>query len=557
MLNPTRVARTRWLLPSVLPAALLMPLLALRHLRVIYTSDSAAQQSIVRTWLDVGHGITSVPPDTWALKVPLYLVLEKLPLSPMDRMLAAVEVLGGVTFLLLGWACWKLAGGAGTPVRWYEVAVPLAWLATLGGGIGSNRMLPNYRNIELGLCFALLAGVAGYLRAHRTPGPALRSRTLPALASRAWAGRRTLALGTGAALLLALLWFDDPYFELLVGAPLAVAAPAWFLFRERDRRLLHLTVILATSAVITDLLRAIAERAGIQFAATGQTLALSPATISRSLGLLIPGLSIQLGLNHRPGDGAAVLLEHILLGAGFLMMLLTTLLLARHGWRQRQFVLTFLAAHWPLVVGGYLVSGLTRDSSASRYLILAVCDVVVATAVMLPELRIRRRPAAGLLLALFTFGTLVNCGTSAASAINAATRPSPGLPHQRAVVRAVQRAVAEHGAVKGYAPYWDANIISYLAGERTTAAEIICQNGRLRTRQWLSDTARLTRPAGAVFVIWDPQQPSLAGCPASARDAQLGPPLAVYPLTPTAVTVPGGGVDSVLVYPADIEADLR
>jgi hypothetical protein len=116
--------------------------------------------------------------------------------------------------------------------------------------------------------------------------------------------------------------------------------------------------------------------------------------------------------------------------------------------------------------------------------------------------------------------------------------------------------IREHGAVKGYAPFWAANITTYLAGQGTTAAELVCRNGRLATREWLSDTARLTRPARAVFLIWDPQAPSLAGCPASVRDAQLGAPLARYPVRPATVPTPAGGVDAVLVYEPDIVARL-
>ena len=91
----------------------------------------------------------------------------------------------------------------------------------------------------------------------------------------------------------------------------------------------------------------------------------------------------------------------------------------------------------------------------------------------------------------------------------------------------------------------------------TTTVEIVCRNGRLSTREWLSDTARLTRPAQAVFLIWDPRAVYLRGCSPAIRDAQLGPPLVTYHLTPTVKEAPGGGVDSVLVYPADIEARLR
>jgi hypothetical protein len=533
---------------------LLLPLLALRHLRGIYTSDSTAQQSIVRTWLDVGHGTTTVPRDTWALKVPVYLVLENLPLDPRDRLLAAVLVLNALTFLMLGWAVWKLAAGSSAGVRWYEVAVPLAWLSTLGGGIGSNRMLPNYRNIELGLSFVMLALIAGYLA--RPPISAGDASAAPGFQRFIVLNWRETATGAGCALLLSLLWFDDPYIELLLAAPLVVAALGWFLLRERNRRLLWLVAVLVASFAGTGVLRAIAARAGIAFSYGEHALAVSPSDLALHLSFLLPGTGLQLLGPNSWDAGAADLITRGLVVAVFVLQLIAAAWLAWFGWRERRFVVTFLALHWPLVVAGFLVSWDTQNVSAGRYLILGICDVSVATAVLLPELRARQLRLGRALIALLALGAVLNLGTGAATAIDAAGRPSLGLPHQQAEVDAIHRAAAEHGAVKGYAPFWSANITSYLAGAPVTEAEIVCRNGRLSTRQWLSDTARLTRPAKAVFLLWDPTATYLRGCSAAMRDAQLGAPIARYPLTPTPVETPGGAVNELLVYGSDIAPKL-
>jgi hypothetical protein len=539
----SRGSRPAWLAPALIPMAALVTLLTLRHSRTIYTSDSTAQQSLVRTWLDVGHGLAYVPQDTWALKVPLYLVLENLPLSPMHRLLAAVLALNALTFLILGWATWRLARNWRSGVRWYEVTVPLAWLATLGGGVGSNRMLPNYRNIELGLYVALLALLAIYLSDRRPAGQTV---------SRG----RWLRLATGGALAMAMLWFDDPYFWLLAGAPLLVAALGWWVVRERDPRLLHIAAVTAASFVLSAGLRAIGELFGLRYAGPDHTLAVSPSDLIDRLALLLPSTKLLLGVD-RWGGGATTTLTQTLVILVVTAMLVATTALAWQGWREGRFVLVFLGLHWPLVVGGFLVSWYTQDLSAGRYLVLAICDLAVATAVLLPDLRARRPGVAGGLTVLIAIGAVLNLGTGASWAIDAAGRPSAELPHQRAVVRAVQQAAEDHGAVKGYAPFWSANITSYLAGTGTTATEIICRDGRLGTRNWLTDSARLHRPAQRVFLIWDPKEPGMVGCPASVRDTQLGPPIATYPVAPAPVPSPGGGIIAVLVYAPDIEARLR
>ena len=544
---PPEAATGRRLAPvvvAVVPTAVVTLLIVLSHPRWLYTSDSTAQESIVRTWLDAGHGLTFVPRDCWALKVPLYLLVEQLPMPALDRLLTIVLVVNVITYLVLGRAVWKLAAGTTAGARWYEVCVPLLWLVSIGGGLSTNRMTPNYRNVELGLGFLMLALIAAYLGelGDRTASSATSvwARTIP----------RKLTLGLLSALLIGVLGFDDPYVTLLVAAPMMVAALAWYALRVRDQRLLHVAAVLAASFVVTGLLRAIAEAAGIRFDDNLPTLALAPSDLSWHLSLLPSSVNVLLGTGFWDSPPTAWLAQALVLVVAAVLLVVSAVL-AWWGWRQQRFVVTFIAAHWPFVLAGFLVSWHTQDRSAGRYLVLAVFDLAVAAAIFLPRLRIRRPGASAALAGLLAVSTAAGLFYGTTTAIDRGRRPNPALLHQQAVVQAVERAVDEHGAVKGYAPFWSANITSYLVGRGTTAVELTCRQGVLRTRQWLSDTARLTRPAKAVFVIWDPVD--LTGCPASVRDAQLGLPIADYPVTrPPVAGAPGGGATSVLVYASDI-----
>jgi hypothetical protein len=539
-------------LVAVIPTGSVVLQILLAHPRRLYTSDATAQQSIVRTWYDVGHDLTFVPRDTWALKVPLYLALEKLSLPPLDKLLIAVLVFNLVTFLMLGRAIWKLVAGTTAGARWYEAAVPLAWVTTVPGGISGNRMMPNYRNVELGLTYLMLALVAGYLgelAAGRETGPAGTAR-------RSGISARMLAVGVVSAVLLGVLGFDDPYIALLVTGPLAVAAVGWYLLRERDSRLLQVAAVLAASFPVTTLLRTIAGALGVRFDDTIPSLAISPADLSLHLGLVMPATNLALGSDRWDRDPPDLLAQTLVLVVT-VALLVATAALARYGWRHKLFVLTFISLHWPLVLAGFMVSWHTQDRSAGRYLVLAVFDLMVATAVLLPRLRLRRPALATALVGLITASTVISLSTGVATAIDVNSRPYYALEHQQAMVQAIDRAVDEHGAVKGYGPFWTANVSSYMVGRKTTAVEIVCREHRLRTRQWLSDTARLNRPATAVFLIWDPQELGRAGCTAADRDAQLGTPIATYPLAHPPVPTPGGGVVAVLVYSPDIAARLR
>ncbi|MFI7587971.1 hypothetical protein ACIB24_12940 [Spongisporangium articulatum] len=515
--------------PTLLPALTVMAIAATKHPRTVYTSDSVAQQALITTWLDVGHVTTYVPPDTWVLKLPVYVVLELLPLSPPARILGAVLALNAITFVLLGLAARLLAPTA----RWWELTVPLTWLAALGGGVAGNRMLPNYRNIELGLCFLLLALAARYLQGERTTPGRFGPR---------------LAAALGVAFGLAVFWLDDPYFEILVAAPLLVACLVWYGLRarlwglERDGRYLWLAGSLAGSFVLYPVLVRLVALAGFETGDGGKTLAESLAAVWDHVVLLPPGVGVQLGVDdwsRGPVDDAA----HVLLLVALALTLAASSALAVVGWRRRQLLPVFLGLHWPLVIAAYLLSWYAQDIRTSRYLVLIVYDAALATAVLAPVLRARRPRLVAPLAGLLVVAAALTGGTTAAAALDAASRPSPDLEYQASVVRAVRSA----GADKGYAPFWAGTINAYLAGRPRTSVELVCSNHRLATRQWLSDTSRLTRPAPRVFVVWVPDALTLSGCSAATRDAQFGPPARV---------IAAGRGTQVLVYDHDIDGVL-
>ncbi|GAA3607143.1 hypothetical protein GCM10022223_23890 [Kineosporia mesophila] len=488
----------RVLAAMVLPALVACLLAALRHPRVVYTSDSTAQQSIVRTWLDVGHGVTHLPADTWLFKFPLYLVIEQFDLAPTTKLLIAVLVLTAATFAVLGAGAMLLAPRA----RWYELAAPLLFLAAMNGGIGSNRNLSNYRNIELGLCFLLLALAARYLDGHGS----LRWWVLP------------ITVG------LTLFWFDDPYFQVLMAAPLTVLALAWFVLRTRDRRLLVLAGCLLVSFLLLPLLQWGIGVFGLEIDHTQQ---LSPTleSVSSGLGRFAHDTATQLGV-ERWRDASALLIT-----ADVLTVLVLALLLAGSAigavwfWRSRELIPFAVAVNWPLAFLGTLV----QEGHPSRYLILAPYGLVVTAVILLPRLRERAPTRVGrprTLVIVLSCAALVSTAWGATSALEVSRRPSDALVAQSQLMDEVTAT----GVLKGFAPYWYGNVTSYLTGGRRTVYELECTHGEMKTRSWVSDTARLTRPAQRTFLIWVPGYYEPHGCTEAAWNQVLGEPAQVTTL---------------------------
>jgi hypothetical protein len=541
-------SRVRLLTAAGAVAVLVVPVvvvLVLRRDDWLLTSDSVAQQSVVRTWFAAGHRLTYLPPDTWVLKLPLYAVVETLPLAPATRVCVEAVALAVLMVALAAWACRVLARQltpAGEPLaaRPLELVLPFAWLATLGGGIGSYLVaLPNSRNIELGLALLVVA-----LAGTRFPLP-----RRPVL----------LCVGAGSVVLLAALWVDDPYVAYLVGAPLAFAAAAWWLRSAAhgggERRLLVVAAVLVASLVLIGPLRGLLARVGVLVVpdATGPTF--DPVVVLGHLPILGPAAAAQLGLAE---PGAAATIMHVLAVTLVALGGVAAVLIAVRGWRDGRVALFVLGVHPLVVVAGVLVNRTIYDFHAGRYLVLGFVDLAACLALAPAALRTtfprhidgRRaaaRAAATWLVALT--GVAVVAGLVSA----ALDRPVPvdllaAERQEQAATLGLLEAAAAQGASTGLAPFWGADLYTHLSSGRVQISDVDCDAGRLRHRQWLTDTARLAARGPRTFVLLTPtpelRGPELPGCTEQKVIQQLGR----RPISRS--STPGGAV--LLVFDVDV-----
>ncbi|HEY6793239.1 MAG TPA: hypothetical protein VI248_01000 [Kineosporiaceae bacterium] len=507
----------------------------LRLRRLTVTSDSVAQQSVVVTWLRAGHRQTYLPPDTWLLKIPLYAAVEAIPLAPPLRLLVesvslavlAVALLAAGTHRLVSLA---LPAGAGR--SWWDVALPLAWLGTVGGGLGQYlAVMPNSRNIELGAAVCLLAVLGGVVLA-----PTPRS---------GWRRLVRAAAAVAAVPALALLWVDDPYEAALVAGPLALACLAWLAVRPAgraadggagrpgERRLLAAAAVLAGSLVAVSPLHRALAAAGVQVVPDATGVTLDPGQLAGHLRIIPAAMAAEVGL--RDPVTAADLAARIGVVTVLVAAVPAATWVAVHGWRTRQLALAFLGAHCPLVVAGVVANRTVSDFHAGRYLVLAVVDLAVAAAVAAALLRSRRPRLAAGLAALLAAATLANL---VAVVFDATPRPELAARQEQTL------AVLERtGAAKGYSGFWAADLYTHQSGGRLMVSDVACSSGRLRPRHWLTDSARTGVPAARTFVLWDPSAPDQVGCSIADVEAQFGPPT-------QRISAPAGGV--ILLYDRDV-----
>jgi len=505
--------------------------IVVRSLRLVPNSDSVAQQAVVQTWLRAGHDVAYLPPDTWVLKLPVYLLFEALPVPPAARLVLESVTLVGAGYAFLALALRSLIRRArplGTLARRTDVALPIAWLATVAGEFGTfQAVMPNYRNIELGLCFLLLAACAALLATART----------------VWA-----AVGAVAA---SVLWVDDPYFAYLVGVPLLACcllrlATAWREGGGAWRRPLLLAAAAGASLLLVPAVRVVLRLAGVRVVQDATAPTFDPHVLLAHLSVLWPGLSMHLGVPRSFGAqvwrtsaplAVAGALTLAVLAAGAV----ASAVLAVRAWRARSPVLALVAVLWVVVVAGVVANATVSDQAAGRYLVLGVVDLLVVLGLATAALRRRRPRLARALTSLLAAAVLANVTALAATRSWA---PPPDRERQEQTVAALRST----GAAKGFAEFWDANLYTQATGGDVVLSDVECVAGRLRLRRWLTDTAAVRMPSpGGTVVLWNAASDKAGGCTPDQIAAQLGRPDRLLP-------APAGGV--VMAYRADVTARL-
>jgi len=543
-----RRSGTAWVAAGL--ALLVTGTIVVRSLRLVPNSDSVAQQAIVQTWLRAGHDVAYLPPDTWVLKLPVYVLFEALPVPPAVRLVLEAVTLVGGGYALLALALRSLIRRSrplGVLARRTDVALPIAWLATVAGEFGTfQAVMPNYRNVELGLCFVLLAGCAAFLAGPR-PGGARPSGTRPGAGTVVGA---VVGVGTASA-----LWVDDPYFAYLVGVPLLggcllwTAVTGWATGRDGHgawRRPLLLAALVGASLALVPGVRTVLRLAGVRVVQDATAPTFDPHVLVAHLSVLWPGLSMHLGVPRSFGPqvwraSAPLAVAGVATLAVLAAGAVASAFVAVRAWRARTPVLALVAVLWVVVVAGVVANVTVSDQAAGRYLVLGVVDLLVVLGLATAALRRRRPRLARALTSLLAAAVLANVTALAATR---AWAPPADRGRQDGTVAALRST----GAAKGFAEFWDANLYTQATGGDVVLSDVECVGGRLRLRHWLTDTAAVRMPSpGGTVVLWNAASDKAGGCTPVQIAAQLGRPDRLLP-------APAGGV--ILAYRADVTARL-
>lgn len=465
-----------------------------------WVSDEVSQQNILLAWQNGLNDGATVGPDNFYLRFPLYVLLNNLPLSPLN----ALRVTSWVLLAVIGLAAAvalshtpdpaapaarrRLALGAGCFVL---IGLPQSYFDFLA--------FPNSRNLQVAALF-LLGAIA--LDHFRSPRPYDR-----------WGGVRVAC----ATLLMALLFADDPLTSVQVAVPFALLVGLEWLRDSPLRKSTHIAAgMVITALVLGEMLRRL----------LGLLLPLDYVRIPTQVVSFTEFGSNLHGFVTYAGDifgldpwGQPLVSGGVLLSA---VRVLPLLIVAQAFSRSRTAgPLLFLrllgvSAGFNLLLVASLPQG-AGDPGLSRFYLHLVVTLALGIALVVSQMPSQRGPLA-----------VVGCyALAAALVMGSATRiildEASGIANERDA--AVLEAAENTGAGKGYADYSLSSITTFLSEGRIPVIGVLCGHTavpppRLAYFDVLQERALLVTPSTESFYAY--RDDSL--CTPKTLQEQLGEP---------------------------------
>ena len=486
-----------------------------------YNSDDVSWQNILLTWRPFsGHKAFLGGSDNFIIKAPLFALFGHF-FAPSRRLLLLESgVFASAAFMLFyGSSLYFLKK---LKVRLtYVNLLPFLWFASFGFFTARLYLNPILRNFELGLAFvAFVLAAKIYYGEINVWGSLLAKVTT--LLSCAIAG---------------LLIYNDPYFLYFTLVPVVVLFILLYVLKKLERaKLLALLGIAVASLLFSKLIAHLAIKAGVVLLFKEPAKFVSFDALSSNVTLAAQGTLNLFGANFFGQLAASLVAVSALLNFGILAFIFYRIwILKRAGWSAKGELSPYLL--WSgffgclslFVLAVYTFSSLAVDIGTYRYLIMMAFSSVLFLAIVISSLKKGRLVLAGVITAAILFnlaaainGSRSSLGDQAGALIN---KPN-SLNFQ------IIDALGAKGLTKGYAPYWDGNINSYLSGGHIAFLPISCFEGqKTEIIQFLIDQSQVSRPASRSFYVIDPDLSSPATCTQQQVVAQFGQPAEKFKLS--------------------------
>jgi hypothetical protein len=494
-----------------------------------FDSDDVAWQNALQTW----HPFKGKPlywsPDTWVLKIPLYLVVSHVLsfLGQRKEVIFDSLVLAVANIMLFYVAATyflkKIKVNLDIPSL-----LPIVWLASAGFSIERLFLNNNLRNIEIGISFILIMLV--FKVYHNETNP-LRS---------AYTKISSLLI----CLLAGLLIYNDPLFLYFIIIPVFLSLALLYInVTDKRKQIIKLFIGLVMTLIFYKAIALLGRHAGIhiipqvvQFAAANQVFPQIANTIQSTIYVFGADFTGRNVINF-------ITIGYLL---NFLILLFVIYAIVKNlRIKSSKKVLTDESTQLKAFFSGliifmiviYAISTMATPGTY-RYLVFLPFISAILLSALLKDLNGNIKK---LLYGVLLLSTFFNLATTASALRHPANWSGQDVKNTDEYT--MIDSLEAHGLSKGYAQYWDANIDSYLSSGKLVVVPEVCSSTQISRYNWMINSSLFTKPAKKTFFIYESDIP---GCTLKGVERSLGMPNSSY-------TVLG---DDILIYNHDITSKV-
>ena len=443
-----------------------------------YNSDDVGLKALLHQSLQAHNLKVLVPDDTYLLKIPFNVVLDSIVHRPNLNLFLSGWIQDILIVIVFYFVAIYFLRRLTTNRNSELIFIPLFLYLCSNSSVTflSSIRSPQVRSIEIAVGFICLW---------------LLDKIIIAPKDSSWTKKKALKILL-TSLLTGLLLFSDPAYILFLIVPISIVGLVVYVHKSEYDKFSQLIAYSAASMAVYSAILLLAKDLGVQVLKVNAAF-VAWNNLGSNISIALNGL---LYLENAQIFGEQLYKASTVLAAlNLAILLFATLYIPAKIFKLRSFWLTFFAIQPAFIFGIYALSTNVVNISTSRYLILIPFYAVLMIAIIISGYYKKLNTQHLIIGAVFIVLAL------AQFCVNLSSISSNRHDQQNASSSMLARAVEQTGDAKGYASYWDANIVSFYSNYYANIFPLNCSPDGFTINYWIFNTSSLHKATKDSFII--------------------------------------------------------
>jgi hypothetical protein len=470
-----------------------------------FTSDDLSWQNILLSWQPFHHQTVYLGgSDNYVIKAPFFKVMSYL-FSPTRHLLVIeAAILAVVTLGLFYFSSIYFLLKAKIKLSYLNL-IPFMWFASFGFGMANLYLSTVLRNIEIGFSFVVfaLAAMIYYKDVH--PFKTKLSSLISVIV----------------AVVIGMFIYNDTYFLYFTIGPIVILFGILYLLRKINKtQLLSVVGLTVVSFIAGYLTRTAVIHLGFKSVFAEPIQFVSFSGLGNNISLGVHGLIVLFGGDIFGRNVINLVTFAAIANLALLLYIIFSMVRQMKPADQNATTkninpfLYFFGCLSIFVFIVYVLSNLAVNIDTYRYLMMFAFTATLFICIKLAQSK-KINKAVYLLMII---SIVLNLYAAIKFTQTGGTNKANTQNYQLIAL------LKDQGLTKGYAPYWDGSINSYLSGGKITALPITCAAAKTEPLDFLINTSEYNVSSKKSFYIVDPDLASPPTCTEKQVIAQFGQP---------------------------------